>query len=202
MTTGAKLCSAIYWLALTLWVGVLVAAAVAAATTFTVLPKLGLTIESFGALPSVEHGRIAAGKVMEPIFTFVDIGQAVTGGIVLLMVLLQSFVFRVSLRRVANVVRVTAIVIAAGLFAWRAAALTPGMNRELRAYWSAAEAGDAPGASTHRAAFNEMHPVASDLFSATLALLVIAVVASPAALNVPARPATPRLETPALARSA
>ena len=70
--------------------------------------------------------------------------------------------------------------------------------REIQAAVEAAEAGDTKRAATHRATFNTMHPRASDLFSATLALLVVAVAASPAALAPAAR--RTRLETPALSR--
>ncbi len=206
MSGGAKVCNTVYWLALTIWVSVLVAAAIAAATTFTVLPNLGLTLDAFSALPAADHGRIAAGKVMEPIFTLVDVVQAGAAAVVLLTVVVQWLAFRCSLRRFANVVRVAAITIAAGLFAWRAATLSPAMNRELRGYWSAAEAGEVAQAAGHRAAFDGMHPRASDLFSATLGLLVIAVVASPSALAVPpvkrVHPPGPVLETPALSRRA
>ena len=56
------------------------------------------------------------------------------------------------------------------------------MNHELRAYWKAAEAGELEVAAVHRAAFDAAHPVASNLFSVTLGLLVVAVLSSPAAL--------------------
>lgn len=185
----ATACNTIYWLALTLWVSVLVAAGTAAATTFTVLPPTELVIPRFHDYPGEEHGRIAAGMVMEPIFTFVDIVQFATAALVLIAVALQWLVFKHGRRSLLNVLRVGAIIVAAGLLAYRAAAVTPDMNRDLRAYWDAAEAGDVETAEAHRASFDADHQGASNLFSATLALLIVGVLASPAALDGRARPA-------------
>src|SRR6185503_19649747 len=72
----AAIAAVTYWLALTTWISVLVSAGVAAAAVFSVLPRMGVTIERFAGFDHAEHGRIAAGKLMEPIFTFVDIAQA------------------------------------------------------------------------------------------------------------------------------
>jgi len=181
------LCNTVYWFALTTWIAVIVAAGVAAGFTFTVLPALGLTIESYSALPASEHGQLAAGKVMEPLFAFVDIVQIAMAFVVVLAVVVQVWPLRYALRRVLNAIRVVAILVAVGLLAYRAITLTPEMNRELRAYWSAAEAGDVEKAQTHREAFTIRHPRASDLFSATLATLVVALLVSPAALAAPPR---------------
>lgn len=181
-------CNTVYWLALTMWVSVLVAAGTAAATVFSILPSTELILPRFREFPGSEHGRIAAGMVMEPIFTFVDIVQIVAAALVLVMVALQWVVFKNGRRSLLNVLRVGAIIAATALLAYRAVAVTPDMNRDLRAYWSAAEAGDLEVAAAHRATFDAAHVGASNLFSATLALLVAAVLASPAALDGRARP--------------
>jgi hypothetical protein len=197
------LCNTIYWLALTVWIAILVAAGVAAASTFAILPDLGVSLAPFAAYPEAEHGRIAAGHVMEPVFAFVDVVQFGAAPVVLLMVLLQHLVFRVPSRRVLAGLRVVAIAGAAALLAYRALALAPEMNRDLRIYWEAAEAGDVVRAEEHRARFDAAHPTASRLISSTLGLLVIALLASPATL-APVRgaePDRPRLQEPDLARS-
>ena len=182
MRAGRTLCNSVYWLALATWLGVLIAAGVAAFATFTILPRLGLELVSFRGYPALEHGRIAAGKVMEPIFTFVDVVQTAAAIVVLVTVGLQTWVFRCRASRLFGALRVGSLVLASGLFAFRAASLSPGMNHELRAYWKAAEAGELEVAAVHRAAFDAAHPVASNLFSVTLGLLVVAVLSSPAAL--------------------
>jgi hypothetical protein len=61
--------------------------------------------------------------------------------------------------------------------------LAPNMNRELRAYWAAAEAGDVEQAQAHRAAFNADHPRADALLRLNLLLLVVAAVSSAAAFT-------------------
>jgi hypothetical protein len=192
-----KACQGIYWLALALWVSALVAGGVAAAGVFSVLPKLGLTLQRFEGYDHAEHGRLAGGMVMEPIFTTIDIAQAVVIVLVIMMLLLQLTLFRQPLRRPANVVRTICIAAAAALFVVRVATVTPSMNRELRAYWAAAEASRAADAAEHREAFDALHPVTSRMFNATLLLLLVAVAAS-AAASVPPAPVPHSLQTPQL----
>lgn len=192
-----KLCQGVYWLALTLWVSALVAAGVAAAGVFSVLPKLGLSLQRFNGYDHAEHGRLAGGLVLEPVFTAIDIAQAIVVVLVVAMLLLQLTLFRQPLRRPAHVVRTVCIMAAAALFVVRIMTVTPPMNRELRAYWAAAEAASASDAAEHRKAFDALHPVASRMFNATLLLLVVAVAAS-AAASVPAAPLPQLLQTPQL----
>ncbi len=182
MKCARKWCDGAYWLALTLWVGVLIAGGVAATASFTILPKLGINLEQYQAYDLTAHGRIAAGKMMEAVFTFVDVVQLVMCLLVLGLVLLQWTVFHRSIKRPANLMRMACLVLATGTFAWRALTLTPEMNRDLRAFWIAAEAGEVQKADQHRDAFSTRHPVASRWYGATFCLLLIVVVVSPAAL--------------------
>lgn len=190
MRSMAPFCHAIYWLALTIWVGVLISAGVAATSTFTVLPdpELGVHLEKFSQFeaPHGTHGRIAAGHVMEPIFTFVDLAQVVASAVVLVTVLMQLTIFRQHARRSAalwNIARVLCIGGALTLFTYRVLAVSPDMNRDLRAYWSAAQAGDVETADRHYAAFTANHPRASRLLNSTLLLLLASVAASAVALG-------------------
>lgn len=192
MRSMAPFCNVIYWLALTIWVGVLISAGVAATGTFTVLPdpELGVQLEKFSKYeaPLGTHGRIAAGHVMEPIFTFVDLSQVVAGALVLMTVLMQLTIFRQPTRRSVtlwNIVRVLCIGGALTLFTYRVLAVSPDMNRDLRAYWSAAQAGDGETADRHYAAFTANHPRASRLFNSTLLLLLVSVAASAVAIGPP-----------------
>ena len=191
----ATACNTIYWLALTVWVGALIAAGTAAAATFRILPSMDLILPRFRAFPGDEHGRIAAGMVMEPLFTFVDVVQIAAAAIVVTMVAIQWLLLEDGRRRLLNLLRVACVLLAAALLAYRAVAVTPDMNRDLRAYWAAAEAGDVEVAAAHRADFDAAHGGASDLFAATLALLVAAVLASPAALEGRARPRSGKMAT-------
>ncbi len=191
-TTPAKtthsylaLCNMVYWLALMCWVGVLIAAGVAATATFTTLPdpELGVTLERFAAFDSTEHGRIAAGLVMEPVFTFVDLLQIVAAFFVLITLVVQLLMLQGSWRWFSNLIRMLCIAVAVGLFAWRTFTITPEMNSNLRAYWNAAEAGQIEIAENYRSAFDAQHGTASALFRGTLFALVIAVGASAVTLG-------------------
>jgi hypothetical protein len=190
-----------YWVALAIWLAVLVAAGVAATSTFTTLPDpaLGLTLEPFANYDHAEHGRIAAGKVMEPIFTFVDLMQVVTGAIVVLMLVLQLTLFKVPMRIFSNLLRMACIAAAIGLVAWRAFTLTPEMNSDLRQYWTAAEAGHVEQAKQHRAAFDANHGKASAMFRWTFLAVLVAIGASAATLGPRPEPAGSPLERPKLA---
>jgi hypothetical protein len=185
MSSLAKWINALYWLALTVWISVLISAGVAAMSAFTALPdpELGLQLDRFAAHDADRHGQIAAGKVMEPIFTFVDVMQLAAGSIVLLMLVVQLTVLRMSWRRPSNLVRTVCIALAMGLFLFRAATITPGMNKDLRMYWQAAEAGDADTARAAQQSFDAAHQRARPLFDAALLLLLVGVGASAAAFT-------------------
>lgn len=186
------LCNIVYWLALTTWVSVVVAAGVAATATFTTLPDLGLTIEQFAAFDQTQHGRIAAGMVMEPVFTFVDLVQVAAALFVVIALVLQVALFKVRGWSLSSLLRIACIAAAIGLFAWRAFTLTPEMNSNLRAYWRAAEAGQAEAAMQHRDAFDAMHAPASATYRWSLVALVLAVGAS--AVSLGPRPQVEQLE--------
>lgn len=183
------LCNIVYWLALTVWVAVLVAAGVAAMSSFTTLPDpdLGVTLDRFAAFDAAEHGRIAAGLVMEPVFTFVDITQVAAAGVVVLMAALQMTLFRGRWKSLMNLLRLACIAAALALLLTRVFTISPDMNADLRLYWQAAEAGNAEQALTHRASFDAMHETASTMFRWTLISLLVCVAASAVALG-PRRP--------------
>lgn len=168
-----------------MWLSVLVAAGVAATATFSTLPKpeLSLTLERFAEFDQSQHGRIAAGMVMEPVFTFVDLVQVVAALGVVVTLILQIAFFHVRLWSIANVLRMVLIAIAIGSFAWRAFTITPQMNSDLRAYWSAAEAGETETALHYRQSFDALHPKASTSFQWSMVALVLTVAASAVAIG-------------------
>lgn len=203
-------CSVIYWLALTLWVSVLVAGAVAATGVFSKLLHTDLVLADYQAFDHTQHGRLIAGMIMEPIFTFIDVAQIVVAALTLLMLILQLTVVggigggqRREWKRPSNLVRSLCIIAATLLLAFRMFTITPAMNRELRAYWRAAQVGDSARADEHRQAFERNHPRVSKMYSITLGLLLISVAASAIALgprqspheteSAPETPEKPRL---------
>ncbi|MHC5023957.1 MAG: hypothetical protein ACYTGG_08600 [Planctomycetota bacterium] len=200
MTTGLRITNTTYWLALTAWVSVIVSAGVAATGVFTTLPDLGLTLEGYQFATTVESGRLAAGKVMDPIFAFVDIVQVVAAVLVLVTLSAQLLLGAGPLRRPSNLVRTFCVAVAVALLAARLVFIAPGMNRDLRAYWSAAEAGEMESAERHRAAFDARHPTAARMFNTTLILLLVCVGSSAVALGPARRTSGPELEEPQLLR--
>lgn len=197
-----RLVNVVYWTALVLWVSALVSAGIAAMNVFGTLVDAPIAWERYAAYPGAEHGRLAAGHVMEGVFFTVDLVQFAAIPLVLLTLGAQLMGLRMPLRRPANLLRCACLVTAAGLFAYHALALAPRMNRELRAHWTAAEAGDVAAATAHRTQFNALHPVADTLLRANLVLTLIAVAASAAAFTrtaAPTRPEPGELEPPRLA---
>lgn len=198
------ICDAVYWLALCLWTAALISAGAAAAFVFATLPRLGVSLDRFTRF-NVEgepeaHGRIAAGMVLEKVFTASDFAQVVFGPIVALMLAIQVVVFGESWRRPANVIRALAIGLAIVTAFLHIFFQAPAMNRELRAYWAAAETGDVDGALRHRARFDASHPRAELALQSNTALLLITIAASAAAARPRPAASAGSLETPALSR--
>ena len=193
-----KICNAVYWVSLAVWLAALVAAGVAAANVFGTLGKTPLRLEHYAAYPAQEHARLAAGLIMEGVFFTVDLIQFVAIPLTVLMLVAQLLVFGMPLKSVANLGRALCIVIAAGMFAFHAIAVAPTMNHHLRAYWAAAETGDIALAHEHQTAFNEDHPTAEAILRINLILLVVAIGASSAVGSPPAKPVVSRLQEPGL----
>ena len=194
-----KMVLIIYWLGLMFWVGSLMTAGIAAMNTFGTLPDLGVRLDSYSDYPRAEHGRLAAGIVMERNFFVVDVIQMLVVPLVIVTLLVQFFGFGMRLRKPANAIRAVCLLLAAGLFAFYAFSLAPRMNRELRMYWSEAEAGELEQAEIHRANFDRDHPQAELIMTTNLFLLIVGVSASAAAFVEPVKsPKTSNLEPPEL----
>ncbi len=188
-----------YWLGLMLWFASLMTAGISAMNTFGTLPDLGVRLDSYPDYPGSEHGRLAAGMVMERNFFVVDVIQMLAIPLVIAMLLLQLFGFGMKLRKPANLIRTACLLIAAGLFAFYASAIAPRMNSELRMYWQQAEAGELEQAKIHRDNFDLDHPRAELILTVNLFLLIVGAGASAAAFVEPAKPLkTSILEPPEL----
>jgi hypothetical protein len=203
-TTFARMSAVTHAVALTLWIGLLISAGVAAAGAFATLPDLGISLdeyESFDAGDPSAHGRLAAGKMLERVFTAVDFAQVPLAVIVVVSLLFEMILSGGGWRRPAHVIRVGCIALACGLLAIHIAFIAPPMNRELRAYWSAAAAGNTTEAMARRDRFDEYHPRAELILKSNLILLLIAT-GSAALLRTCATSAVKEdgLETPLLAR--
>jgi hypothetical protein len=175
---GRRLIDVIFWLALTLWLATNLAAGVNAAAAFIVLPDASVLIERYGALPAAQQSRLVAGLVTEPVFTIADLVQFVLVPVTVLALVVQLVGAGGRRARVTNVLRSLCIAGAAGLFLFRAVTVMPDLNGHLQSYRAAAEGGDLERAATERAAFDVIHPQASDLYQGCAMLLVLAVALS------------------------
>lgn len=194
----------VYWLSLTLWISAIIAGAIAAVSVFGKLPEMSIRLDDFAAYqPSDDphaQGRIAAGMVMERLFWIVDMIQFVAAPLLAVTLVMQLIAGRGAAKTPANLIRTMCVVIAIGTFAWQSALLTPEMNRELRAYWAAAKAGQLEAAQRHKAAFDADHPRATLLYDIRLLTLLAALVASAAMTAPPTDSRSPQtqLQSPRL----
>lgn len=182
-----------YWLALTIWIAAIASAGVAASGVFTVLPRLGLTIEQYEPAlggDTAEHGRLAGGMVMEPIFAGADVAQVAAGIVLAITLILQLTIFNMRWRSPANLIRTICIAMAVALVVIHVAAIAPRMNRELRAYWQAVSSNDQDSMRAHREAFDADHRGANRLYQWRLLALLVAVVSSGAAFTCSQRSAS------------
>ena len=194
-----KICSAAYWLALIIWFSVISAAAITAISAFASLPEMDLTLGAYPQADGVDHGRLAAGYVTQPIFVFADLVQAACIVIVLITLVLQVTVFGMRLRRPANWIRLICVLGAALLFAVRAAAVTPEMNADLHAYREHLQAGQIDTARPRYNEFEAGHRTSRHLYDGTFALVLVGIIASSAAfVHDPRRDSTKKSPEPLL----
>ncbi len=180
-----KIVNSIYWLALVIWISMIVAAGVAAMGVFRVLPGLDLRVPAYSEYlgeDGAAHGRFAGGKVMEPIFAASDLTQAAAAMVLVVCLVIQ---WRMSAGRSGwgERVRMVAIAAAVAILGMHAIWLAPKMNVALREYWRAASENRVDDARARQAEFDRLHPVADRLFGVRLMLLLVAVPASAVALG-------------------
>ncbi len=115
--------------------------------------------------------------------------------------------FGLPMTRLSTALRGGLLIIIIAVLSFQFFVLAPRMNRNLVAYWQAAEQGENEAAATLKAAFDADHPLARNLLvvdtALVLALLIIGVwSATSGALAPEPRPVRedPELEVPLLAR--
>lgn len=185
-TTAAKAICALYWFGLVFWISAIISAAIAAMNVFPTLKKLnetGLQVAQYSEYPAEDHWRFAAGRIMDGVFFAGDLLQFIAAPVVVVTLLLQFGPVRMKLTRLANIIRLAVLLIAAGLFGYYATRLAPPMNALLREQWAFAEAGEIEKADAARSAFNDLHGRANTILYVNLGLLLVGVAASGAAFT-------------------
>jgi hypothetical protein len=176
----------IFWLALVLWVAVVVAPAIAAISAFTVLPEKGASIAQYQAYFAEDPagmGRMVAGFVTDPIFIATDAIQWVLAPLVLLLAILEWQPLRMS-RGPGNWIRLLTLVAATALVAYHNGIVAPRMAENLAEYRAAAAQDDSNTATRSMEGFDADHHVAEALFGIRLLLLLCAVVATAGAAPI------------------
>jgi len=193
-----RLLDTVHLTSLGLWLGTLVMTGVTAAILFPTIRDLDPHIPSFDSY-SGEHWRIVAGKPANTLFFVSDIigfaccilaMASLLGGVVLL---------GERWRRRSVGMRISVMTAAMCVFGYGFMVHAPAMNKEITAYWRAAEAGENQVAEKHRAAFGAMHPTSTKLMGVTT-LLVLGSLVMGAWSASDSHEGSPQLEEPRLAR--
>lgn len=192
----ARVVDALHLLSLAAWMSAIVASGAAATAVFTMLPRSEVIVPAFAvhvdaAAPSSEerfreHGRIAGGMVMDPVFRWSDRAQAGLAVVALATFFIQVTAFRRRWplpRRPLNVFRLACLLGAAALLAVQLGVLGPRMEQALHGWWDAARSGS-PSADSLRTSFDVDHVLANRLYTIRL-LLVVAAIALLAMAAVP-----------------
>ncbi|MEM7229524.1 MAG: hypothetical protein AAF432_12005 [Planctomycetota bacterium] len=163
----------VHGLALAAWLSLLVSAGIGASFVFGTLTPMPLHAERFDAAETSEHGRLVAGVIMDRVFRFVDIGQGIAAGIVLITFIMLFAAGALRLRRWSGRIHCGAVCLATMLFALQLP-MANAMRGELQMYWSAVEAGEAAEAENIQTGFNTKHNVADAVLRINLLLLITA----------------------------
>lgn len=175
--TLSRIGETVHLTALGVWSGALFGAGVAAAVAFPTMRGLEPTLAAYPDYTG-EHWMLAAGRVAARVFLVTDGVQFVCA-----LLAIGGFALAVAtgpkIRSWLRFLRATALGIAFLLVSFHLLIQGPRMDRDLRAYWDAAAAGDNATAATHQQAFSDQHPTASRImtgtFVATLATMALGV---------------------------
>lgn len=198
--------------ALGVWLGGLLLTGVAAAILFPTMKALEPKLPAFAAYKG-DHWMIAAGRAADRVFTINDMVQLTCAMLAVLSLALGA-AWGLRPTGVRGGLRIVALTVALAALGYQLFGLAPRMSTNLRAYWTAAQAGDHATAETKKAAFNADHPTAQTVMSVTTAAVAGALLlgAWPGGMGwaggtgrrrgqeQPAEEIKPRLEEPALLR--
>ena len=191
--------------ALGLWLGMIVGAASAAAVIFPTMKTIDARIPGYEASVA-DNFRVAGGMVAQKVFLISDLVAFPSAIAAIVTLGVQIVVFRIPVRRPATILRAASLSIALAAFASMLIIVEPALVRASKLHWAAIKAGDSAAIALHKAAVDELHPMASNLMAATALAVLCSLIASVWALAVPwnkeaAASATPRYPEPALLRA-
>jgi hypothetical protein len=176
MKAGRRVVESVHTVALALWLGALVMTAVSAATLFPTMHRLEPELPAYAGYTG-PHWLIAGGHIVQKMFWACDVVQF--AGMLIAGVTFAAAImwFGLSTRRVSTFVRVVLLLALVGVLSYRLGFLEPEMTQNLRAYWSAAAAGDNATAARFKKAFDAGHPIQSRMLGLTAGLVLAALIA-------------------------
>lgn len=154
-----------------LWAGTLGMAGASAAIIFPMMRELDPTLTPY-ALYTEPHWRLAAGHVAASLFFVADIIQLFCAALACLSLVLMVLFKCAAWPDRAMAARFIVITLLLALLSYRFFILAPRMDQSLAEYRAAARLGDIATATTHANAFNDDHPAASNVMSATFVLVL------------------------------
>ena len=207
MSSWRAFCETVHTVALAIWLGVVVAAGATAAIVFPAMKALSPRLPEYAAYDG-EHWPIAGGHIMVPVFLFADIVQFVCALLAALTLVGLLLLVKIPARRPAVILRMLALAVAIASLTSMLLIVTPRFNAAVTQFWDAAKAGDSKAAQIHKAAADDIHPLASKLLSLTAGAVFVALIAGVRSAIAPggnlsfapsaSRPSGPRYEEPAL----
>lgn len=165
MSSWRAFCETLHVSALGIWVGAITLSGATAAIAFPTLKKLGVQIPELAAFPlgQDKHYLFAAGAIAERVFLVSDIlcfMCAMAAGATLILSITS---FKTMERRKATLFRALGFGVALASLGAMLIIVTPQLNGAFRQHLLAIKAGDAVMAAAHKAASDQLHPVATVL---------------------------------------
>ncbi|MCA9283195.1 MAG: hypothetical protein H6812_12735 [Phycisphaeraceae bacterium] len=169
-------CQGVHLAAVALWLGATIMTGVAAAIAFPTMRDLDPALPAFADYPT-DHWMIAAGIVMNKVFAILDYASVALAIIALQALVIAAMPCRLRLSAPSSIVRLLALAGALASLAYSLFFLRPQMNAHLREFHDHALAGRIAQADAARAAFDALHPAASNALSLIAVALLILIIA-------------------------
>ena len=184
--------AAVLLLSLATLLAAIASAGVGAMSAFRSLPQMGITVagtEEFFEGRTEDMGRYAAGRLMQPVFLTSDRVQFAFSALAVGCTVRLARLGGLRGAAWARWLLMACVAVGAAALAVRAA-ISPGMNADLLAYWDAVAAGERMLAAEAMARFDAGHRLADALYKVqlfavlgALATFVLALVPAPAAAH-------------------
>lgn len=188
------ICETTHIVALALWLAATLASALVAAVAFPAMKSLAPTLPGY-AEPS-QHYLIAAGTIAQRVFLIADIVNFVAGIVALATLGTSILILATPARRPAIIVRSLSVTIAIACLASLLLIVTPRVVDASTRHWGALKSGELAAAQTHKAALDDVHPIASRLTGGMAFCVVIALIAGVWSITSGPTPRPVRASTP------